>query len=67
MLRLLLGQWDTAREAGEGEGMKTGQDRGLRLCDDLGVEWAMRLSVCMESRGNEGDVSPEGEQVCQSV
>lgn len=49
------------REAGEGEGMKMGQDHGLRLCDDPGVEWAMSLSVCMESGGNEGDVSPGGE------
>lgn len=49
------------REAGEGEGMKMGQDHGLRLCDDPDVEWAMSLSVCMESGGNEGDVSPGGE------
>lgn len=59
MLRPHLGQWDMGREAGEGERMKMGQDCGLRLCDDPGVEWA--TCVCMESRGNEEDVSPGGE------
>lgn len=69
-LRLLLGQRDTTREAGEGEGTRTGQARGLRLGDDRGVVWVTRPSVCMASRGIEGDVSPEGEwamRMCRSV
>lgn len=55
---------------GEGEGRTMGQGHGLRPCHDPGVELRMGLSVCMESGGNGGDASPEGECVmclCRSA
>lgn len=59
MLQPLLGQWDREGEVGEGEEMKMEQGRGLRLCCGPGVKLRMSLRVCMESEGNEEDVSPE--------
>lgn len=66
MPRLLLGQRDTTRETGEGERTRTGRARGSGPGDDRGVERATRPSVCMASRGNEGDVSPEGERAMRA-
>lgn len=53
-----------------GEGMKSAQGHGLRLCHGLGVELGMSWSACMENEGNGVDGSPEGQWVmrlCQSM